>query len=198
MNLEHFIDTYGYWAILVGTFLEGETIVVLGGFAAYRGYLSLPWVLLVAFSGTLCIDQILFYLGRNFGIKILGRRPSWQIRVDRVQRLLIKYQTWLIFMFRFLYGLRTVTPFVLGMSLVSKRRFVLLNALGASVWAIALGVGGYLFGQALEALLGDLKRYDVKILGAMAMAGFLFWMIHLYRRRRRKASYPLGLPNREE
>lgn len=37
MTLESVVDTYGYVAVLVGTFLEGETILVLGGFAAHKG-----------------------------------------------------------------------------------------------------------------------------------------------------------------
>jgi membrane protein DedA with SNARE-associated domain len=40
MTLESILDPYGYLAVLVGTFLEGETILVLGGFAAHRGYLQ--------------------------------------------------------------------------------------------------------------------------------------------------------------
>ncbi len=64
MTLESFIQTYGYLALLVGTFLEGETILVLAGFAAHLGYLNLPWVILVAFVGTLSGDQLFFYLGR--------------------------------------------------------------------------------------------------------------------------------------
>jgi len=35
MNLESIIEAYGYAAILVGTFLEGETILILGGFVAH-------------------------------------------------------------------------------------------------------------------------------------------------------------------
>ena len=49
MTLESIVDTYGYLAVLLGTFLEGETILVLGGFAAHRGYLALPWVIVAAF-----------------------------------------------------------------------------------------------------------------------------------------------------
>lgn len=45
MSLEYLIDTYGYPAILIGTFLEGETILVLGGIVAKLGYLKLPWVM---------------------------------------------------------------------------------------------------------------------------------------------------------
>jgi len=60
MTLESIVDTYGYVAVLLGTFLEGETILVLGGFAAHRGYLALPWVIVAAFFGSLCGDQLFF------------------------------------------------------------------------------------------------------------------------------------------
>ena len=39
LSLAELLDTYGYLALVVGTFLEGETVVVLAGFAAHRGYL---------------------------------------------------------------------------------------------------------------------------------------------------------------
>ena len=42
MTIESLVDAYGYLAVLVGTFIEGETILVLGGFAAARGYPGLP------------------------------------------------------------------------------------------------------------------------------------------------------------
>lgn len=30
-------------AVFLGTFIEGEIVLVLGGIAAHRGYLDLPW-----------------------------------------------------------------------------------------------------------------------------------------------------------
>ena len=188
MTLENWIHTYGYWAILLGTFLEGETILVLGGFAAYQGYLKLPWVILNAFLGTLSGDQLFFYIGRKYGSKILASRPAWQVRADRVGKLLVRFQDYLILLFRFLYGLRILTPFVLGLNGVPRGRFLLLNTVGALVWAIAVGAGGFLFGQALEVLMGDLKRYEAEILGLVVLTGVVVWMIHAYRRRRSKTS----------
>jgi membrane protein DedA with SNARE-associated domain len=61
---------------------------------------------------------------------------------------------------------------------------------GALVWAIAVGTGGFLFGQALEVLMGDLKRYEAEILGLVVLTGIVVWMIHAYRRRRSKTSAP--------
>lgn len=188
MTLESLVDAYGYLAVLVGTFIEGETILVLGGFAAARGYLGLPWVILAAFIGSLCGDQLFFFLGRWHGKAILSKRPTWKSRVNKAQKMLERFRTPLILAFRFLYGLRTVAPFVIGMSSVPTVEFIFLNAVGALVWAITVGTGGYLFGSALEILIGNIKHYEIQILGAIAAIGVLIWGIYFYRRRKRKLS----------
>jgi len=183
---ETILKTYGYWAIFIGTFAEGETILLLGGIAAKLGYLALPWVILSAFVGGLCGDQLFFYLGRTHSQRFLARLPSWKKRIDKAQRLLARFQTPLILGFRFLYGLRTVIPFVIGMSSVPTRRFILLNTISALMWAIVIGGGGYLFGSILEIILGDIKRYERLILGSIAVIGMLLWVVHLYRHRKKR------------
>src|SRR4030065_114883 len=160
MNWELIIGSYGYFFVLAGTFLEGETILILAGFAAHQGYLYLPWVVLVAFLGTLSGDQLFFYLGRRQSRFVLDKHPAWQRRLDRVERLFERYQTLLILGFRFLYGLRTVTPFVLGRSGVAPGYFFLLNTLSAMVWSLMVGIGGYLFGNFLKLILGDKRHHE--------------------------------------
>jgi membrane protein DedA with SNARE-associated domain len=181
MTLESLISTYGYGAILVGTFVEGETVLVLGGFAAHRGYLELPWVILAAFVGSLCGDQLFFFLGRRHSHFILERRPAFKGKMERANRLITRFQTPLILGFRFLYGLRTVMPFALGVSAVPVVQFVVLNAIGALVWAIGVAVGGYLFGTALELVIGDLKHYEFRLFGAIAITGMVIWALYFYR-----------------
>jgi membrane protein DedA with SNARE-associated domain len=184
MTLESIVENYGYLAVWIGTFLEGETVLVMGGFLAHRGYLELPWVIAVAFAGTFFGDQLYFYLGRRHSQVLLARRPAWQARIGKAQALLERHQALLILIFRFLYGLRTMLPFVIGMSRVPWSLFVLLNALGALVWAIAIGFAGYLFGQALEIVLTDIEHYEHEVLAVIAVAGFLFWLFHRVRRKR--------------
>lgn len=186
MTLESFINTYGYAAILVGTFVEGETVLVLGGFAAHRGYLELPWVILAAFVGSLCGDQLFFFLGRRHSHFILERRPAFKGKMERANRLITRFQTPLILGFRFLYGLRTVIPFALGASTVAVLRFIVLNAIGALVWAIGVAVGGYVFGNALELVMGDLKRYEFRLFGAIAITGMVIWALYFYRNRQNR------------
>ena len=65
MDLQSIIENYGYAAILIGTFLEGETILVLAGLAAHQGYLELTGVIFSAFLGSLCGDQLFFIWDAN-------------------------------------------------------------------------------------------------------------------------------------
>ena len=187
MDLQSFIENYGYAAILVGTFLEGETILILAGLAAHQGYLALTGVIFAGFAGSLCGDQLFFYLGRRHSQAVLSRRPSWKSKAEKVRKMMNRFQTPMILSFRFLYGLRTVAPFVIGMSPVSFKKFILFNAAGALVWAAAIASGGYLFGRALEVFIGKLKSYEIYIMGSVAIAGLLVWIFHFYRRRRQRA-----------
>jgi membrane protein DedA with SNARE-associated domain len=181
-HLEHFISNYGYFAIFIGAVFEGEMILLLGGFAAYAGLLSLPWVIVVAFLGTLLADQGYFLLGRWHSERILSAWPSWRARMNRAERLFKKFRTPLILFFRFLYGIRAVLVFVMGMSPISSAKFALLNALGALIWAVSVGGGGYLFGSAIEILLGKVKAVQLGMLGALVIAGSLVWATRFVRR----------------
>lgn len=184
MSPESLVYQYGYLAVLVGSFLEGETIVVLGGFAAHRGYLSLPWVIAAAFAGTLFGDQLYYFLGRRRGPAMLARRPHWEPRIARVRELLRRHEVPLILGFRFLYGLRTVAPFALGLGGVPPLRFALLNVPAALGWSILVGTLGYELGNAFQGVLGDLKRFERALFAAIAAAGAALWIAQWIRRRR--------------
>ena len=187
MDLQGIIENYGYAAILIGTFLEGETILVLGGLAANQGYLELPGVIFAAFLGGLCADQLFFYLGRKHSQTVLSRRPYWKSKAEKVHKMMNRFQTPMILSFRFLYGLRTVTPFVIGTSPVSFKKFILLNSAGALAWAVAIGSGGYLFGHVLEIFIGKIKHYEVQVFAMIALLGLLVWTVHFYHRRKHKS-----------
>lgn len=187
MTLVELLDSYGYAALAVGTFLEGETILVLAGFAAHRGYMSLPLVMLAAFAGTFFGDQLFFHLGRRQGDAFLRRRVTWVPKVERVQDLIERHHVLFILGFRFLYGLRTVSPFAIGMSEVPARRYLVLNLIGAAVWAMAVAYLGYSLGEAAEALLGRLRRYELAIFAAIAALGAIVWGVHFARRRRQRS-----------
>ena len=184
MDLASLIQNWGYPAVFAGSLIEGETILALAAVAAHRGYLSLPWVIAAAAAGGFLGDQIYFLVGRFGGGRVLARWPRLRPGAERVRQLLDRYDTPLILGVRFLYGLRTVGPLAIGMSRVHWVRFALLNLAGAIVWAGLVAGIGYALGEALTRLLGDLKRVEEWVFGAVLVGGLalIAWLRHRGRR----------------
>lgn len=183
-TLVHLVTSYGYWALLIGTFLEGETILVLAGFLAHRGYLAMPWVIAAALAGSFAGDQMFFFIGRLKGTAYLRKRPRWQSQADKASHLLQRHPLLIVLGFRFVYGMRTVTPLVIGVSAFPTWKFMLLNFIGAASWAAAIAYAGYLFGETLQLLLSDLHRYEMLLAGLLVATGATIWLVRWMRRRR--------------
>lgn len=177
MTLEAFITAYGYPALGIGTLLEGGIVGMIAGGLAHSGYMQLPWVIAVIFSCAFCADQFFFQVGRRNGKNLLEKRPQWEARVDRVRRFLVAYQIIAVLGFRFIYGMRTITPIVIGASGIDTRRFVLLNLCSTLLWATVVGCTGYFFNHFLETFLSDVRHHIVVIvlMGAVFSAGIWLW-----------------------
>jgi len=181
--LRELVYHYGYLAIFIGTFLEGETILALGGFAAHQGLLQLHLVMLSAFCGSLLGDQLFFFIGRIYGNRILKKWPSWVAKKNRFDRFFKKYETPSILIFRFLYGLRNIAPFAIGMSSVSTPKFVLLNVMGAFIWAIGLGYLGYVFGDGIELFMDTVKHFQLFVFIGIALLLLAYSLWRTFRNR---------------
>ena len=182
--LTQLLDHYGYLAVLLGTVLEGETILILAGFAAHQGYLQLPWVMVAAFAGSVSGDLGWFFLGRRYGQRALARFPRLRGGVARATGMLQRRETLLLLSFRFLYGIRTVTPLAAGLGSVATPRFVLLNALGAAVWSVAVAWAGYGLGHGFMSLLERARAFEEHAFIAILALGAACWVVHALLRRR--------------
>jgi membrane protein DedA with SNARE-associated domain len=182
VNLPDLIEQYGYWVVFAGTLLEGESVLLLAGFAAYLGILELHIVIGVAVIGSFLGDQLWFLLGRTHGAQFLARFPKYAAPAARAEALLAKYHTPIILAVRFLYGLRTILPFSIGMSSVPTLRFQVLNFIGAVLWAGSGAAAGYLFGNAIETVLGDIHRYEEYLFAFLAIAGLSYWWYSMRRK----------------
>ncbi len=186
MSANEFIEHYGYLALFVGVFFEGETVLIAASFAAHQGYLDVSWVILIAFFGAVAGDEFYFFLGRFKGRTFLRKHPSWTERIMKVQHLLEHYHRLIILGFRFLYGLRSVTPFALGvMSDVKISQFIVLNLIGAFVWSVVMGLFGFLFGVLLDALIFNVRKVEHHVMLAIIILWGLGWVWYFFLKRRR-------------
>jgi membrane protein DedA with SNARE-associated domain len=181
-TLETIIRDYGYWALLIGTFLEGETILIIAGLSAHLGLLQLPYVILIAFIGAFAGDQMYYFIGYFKGRELLHKHLKWQSRVERVNQRIERYHDLVMLGFRFVYGMRMMTPFVMGMSKnIKTMRFVILNAVGAVIWSAFISTGGYFFGYALEGFIKDVEHLERLAIIIILIIGIVLWTIHRYK-----------------
>jgi membrane protein DedA with SNARE-associated domain len=140
-----------YTIVLFGAMIEGETIILSASALAAAGYLSITKVGAIAFFSTVFIDQLLFYVGhymyKHPERPISERFPRLHQKSKRVVLLLKKYDTWFILSFRFIYGIRAISPVVIGLCGSFPRRFIPLNIASALIWMVLSCGAGYCLGD---------------------------------------------------
>lgn len=197
--LRALVENYGYLAVAVGCLFEGEIALFLGALAVEQDILWFPGILGAAFVGTVIGDNLWFYLGRHLGQPFIARRPRWQARAVYARHLLERYGSSFIVCLRFFYGLRSVTPFVIGAAHVSRLRFFLCDLLGTAIWVTVIGTLVFFLGAAVdEALEAFQSRRGMAVTVAAglavlgALAGLLAWRLRLERRAREDAGTDVG------
>ncbi len=154
MSVEGLIAQYGLLAVFLGAGIEGETAVIAGGVLAHQGLVSPIGAGVAAAAGSFAADQGFFQIGRHFRehrlVRGLRERPTYA----RAIRLFERYPRGFIVAYRFLYGLRTVSPIAIGTSAIAWKQFMLVNLAAAAVWATLFTIIGYWFGDVLGELFG--------------------------------------------
>jgi membrane protein DedA with SNARE-associated domain len=192
--VEQLIVDYGtliYLITVVWTFLEGETFVIILGVLASEGryQINIHMLMLAATLGSFAGDQFYFYVGRRYGTPLLERWPQMRDKIDWTFRMVRDHETLFILSFRFIYGIRNISPFVIGMSGISRLKYFVLNLIAATIWAGTFSWGGYLLGTALEQWLGSHKWL---ILGGFVAFFALLVLLSKLKDRRKAAAISKG------
>ncbi|HEY9480680.1 MAG TPA: DedA family protein [Candidatus Paceibacterota bacterium] len=183
--LEATLAQYGLIAVFLGTFFEGEIVVIAAGLLSRLGFWPLWAVLVVAFVATFCGDQFFFYLGRKRGTAFLEKRgrKHWKQRAERVHDLIHEHHYKILFGYRFLYGLRIPTLFALGTSELETQKFVFINLVNSLVWSLLFVLGGYFFGDFFTLFIDNLQAYERQILIGVGVLALVIWGISWWRNR---------------
>lgn len=137
------------------------TLAVAGALAA-NGRLPLAGVLLVAVLACLISDLAWYGAGRRFGARVMRTICRISLSPDScVKQSELHYQRWrgqVLLVAKFVPGLSTVAPPLMGAMGLRLRSFVLLDALGSLLWAgLMIGLG-YVFAAQVDQLLASLAR----------------------------------------
>jgi len=153
------LKEYGYIVLFAWSILEGELGLIMAGIMAHTGDMILPIAIIVGALGGFVGDQIYFYIGR-FNKAYIHDKLRSQRRKFAIAHLLLKKYGWpLIFVQRYLYGMRTVIPMAIGLTKYSSRDFAIINFVSALFWASLTIIPAYYFGDELLKLLAWIKGH---------------------------------------
>ena len=186
LDINGLISQYGYLALLIGCIAEGETFTLLGGVAAHEGLLHFGGVVLAAMAGGIIGDQLLFWLGRRFGTRILRRFHKHQVTISKAIHLIHRRPSLFVIGVRFMYGFRIVGPIIIGTSRLKPLRFFLLNVVGAALWALIFVTLGYFAGQVVAPWLHQLDQHVKHLLWLVAAVVFAILLRLVIRRWNRR------------
>lgn len=186
MDLSALISQHGYAALLIGSMAEGETITLLGGVAAHQGLLRFPLVVLMVALGGMIGDQVLYFLGRRYGARLLTRFKRHQDKIASAQKMIARHPLLFVPGCRFMYGFRIIGPLLIGASHVPPKVFLPLNIAGALVWASIFSALGYAGGEVIAPWLHSFDQHLKHWIWLALAVGCVALLRFGFKRRQRK------------
>lgn len=195
INLVDLIKTGGYLGLLFitfaesglffGFFLPGDSLLFTAGFLASQGFLNIwilvPMLIFAAISG----DSVGFWTGRKFGTWLLRKKDSFFFHrhyLFTAQKFYEKYGGKTLVLARFMPAVRTFAPIVAGMARMHYPTFLTYNVVGGVLWAAGMTLLGYFLG----ALIPNVDRYLLPIIGIIIILSVAPGALHLYLDRRKQ------------
>jgi membrane protein DedA with SNARE-associated domain len=149
------LATYGYIFLFLYSLGGGFVALMAAGVLSYAGKMDLTTSIAVAFVANAIGDTLLFYMARYQKADIMGYMHKHRRKLAYSHLLMKKYGSWIIVFQKFVYGIKTLIPLAIGLTRYNFTKFNILNVIAAAVWAIVVGVGSYMAGDALT------KAYEV-------------------------------------
>jgi len=173
------LQQWGYGLVFAAMLLEnaglplpGETITLLGGYAAGSGELNGFAVVAAAFAGAVLGDNIGYWVGRRLGWNFMLRvgrllRQSPE-QLERLRSSFLRHAGKSVFLGRFVAVLRVLAGPLAGAVAMPYRLFLVCNLAGAVLWSSLMVSLAWLGGRWLP--LEQMLRGVVQLgLGALLL-----------------------------
>ena len=161
-HLDLFVSATGGWSylllwlitfadtgLIITPFFPTDSLIFVSGSLAALGSLQPGWLALTFFTAAVTGDSINYTAGQFLSRQVAAGRAPFikQAHLDRTFAFFEKHGPKTIVLSRFVPIVRTFAPFVSGLGAMPYRRFVLYNALGATLWVGLVLPAGYSFGR---------------------------------------------------
>ena len=144
------LETYGYIGLFLYSLGGGFIGIVAASVLSFMGKMDLSLSISIAFLGNAIGDILLFWLTRYQKTMMVEGLRKHRRKVALAHILIKKHGDWVIFIQKFIYGLKTVVPIAIALTKYDFKKFAILNIFAAALWALAFGLSSYYFGAVLS------------------------------------------------
>ncbi|WP_411698800.1 DedA family protein [Helicobacter aurati] len=182
-----YVEDWGYLILFCWSILEGEWGLLLAGIAAHQGYLNVYWCIFIAGLGGFTGDQIYFYIGRLNKTYVQRKFRNQRRKFALASSLMKKYGWPIIFVQRYMYGLRTIIPISIGLTRYSSVKFAIINLISAWVWASITIIPAWYFGQEILEFLQhfstEVKKNPIVFFALLVIILLIVALIYFWARK---------------
>jgi membrane-associated protein len=181
---------FGETAVFIGFILPGEIAVVIGGFLASRGHLSLPVLIIIVVFAAIAGPFVGYEIGRRGGDRLLRVRPLRRVQggVEKARAVLRQRGAAAVLVGRFIAVVRALMPAAAGAAQVRLRTFTVYNVLGGLIWGTGYCLVGYLAGSAYAVAASRIGTGFAVAIGAIVVLLVAAWAYRRYRAASRRES----------
>lgn len=139
-----FLIVFCETGLVVMPFLPGDSLIFVAGTFAAQGSLSIGWLLFLLSIAAIAGDTINYFAGTYLKG---GNRFIKKEHLEKTHYFFEKYGKKTIFIARFIPIVRTLAPFVAGVSKMDYKTFIFYNIIGGLTWVFLFASVGYFFGN---------------------------------------------------
>jgi len=147
----HNLSLYGYLILAIYSFGGGMVALVGAGLLSALGKMDITLSILIASIANFLGDSFLFYLAQSNKKEVLKYLRKYRRKIAYTNLLMRRYGWMVVFLQKYIYGVKTLVPIVMGLSRYDFKRFTLLNFFASTLWGLLVGLGSYYFSAAARA-----------------------------------------------
>jgi len=172
------LSTYGYIGLFIYSLGGGFVGLLAAGVLSFNGKMDIGTSIAIAFVANFIGDMLLFYMARYQKSDMMGYLHKHRRKLALSHILMKKYGSWVIFIQKYVYGIKTLIPLAIGLTKYNIKTFSILNFLASAIWAGVVGYGSYASGSALMASYGFIadRPYIAPII-LVVLGGLTWWFL---------------------
>lgn len=173
--MEEFIREWGYVALFAYSFGGGFVGLVIAGVLSYAGDLNIVASIIVAGCSNFLGDQFLFYMARTNKNYAKDTMKKYGRKVALAHLWMRKYGSSVVFLQKYVYGIKTLIPLAMGLTKYSFQKFTIYNIFATALWAIVVGTLSYMAGEVILTYAEDYKYYGLAVVVVVLVSvGYFF------------------------